>query len=225
MFSEDYLIRMITQALLALTRAFGLKKAGKYAEALQTIDQALEQLLGLKSDMVKQLEDKSLLQLLTKDGQMDVARLALVADLFKEEGDVLAAQQRPTESRVSYLRALLYKLEIYFDQASREPGEIAEKMPPAPAGDIEELVEKIGVQNITDGTFWTLFCYYEQTGAYLKAEQALITMAARPAIHADIQPELAAYYERLLQKSPVELASSGIDSAQLQSKLAQARSG
>ncbi len=216
MFSEDYLMRIISQAIAALATVIGLKKAGKHQEALQAIDQALEQLLGLKSEIIKQLEDKSLLQMLTKEQQLDAARLGLVADLFKEEGDILAAQKRFAESRISYLRALTYMLETSFDEAYQGSNEIA--------GKIEELVNSLGVENIPDETLWTLFCHYEQAGAYLKADHTLVEMTSRPAVGADIQPEVVAFYERLCQKSAAELALGGIDPAQAQSKLAQAKS-
>jgi hypothetical protein len=216
MFSEDYLMRIITQAIAALARVLGLKKAGKYHEALQMIDQALEQLLNLKPDIIKQLEDKSLLQMLTKEGQLDIERLGLIADLFKEEGDIFAAQERFSESRASYIRSLMYTLETGFDEVNQKSSELA--------GKIEERVHKVGLQNIPDEVCWTLFCYYEQSGAYLQAENTLLEMAERPSTRTEIQPELIAFYERLLEKSPAVLASGEIDPTQVQNKLEQARS-
>ena len=42
MLTEDYIMRMINMAIAALLQAIGLRKAGEYNQALQTIDQALE---------------------------------------------------------------------------------------------------------------------------------------------------------------------------------------
>jgi tetratricopeptide (TPR) repeat protein len=217
MFSEDYVLRIISQAMAALTTVLGLKKAGKYDQAQQVIDQALEQLLGLKSEIIKQLEDSSLLQLLTREQRLDTARLALVADLFKEQGDILVAQKRLAEGRQDYLRALAYMLETGFGDANAQAGELP--------GKIAGLIENLDLATIPDGMLWTLFCYYEQAGYYLNAGNTLDEMAVHPAVSVDIRPERIAFYERLSQKSAAELAAGGMDSGEVQHRLEQANSG
>ena len=112
MLTEDYVMRMINQALAVLLRLVGLKQAGQYTQAHQEIDQALELLLGVRADLARQLDDQGLLALLTLGGELDLARAAVVADLFKEEGDLLTAQNQPGKSRLAYLRALSLYLEI-----------------------------------------------------------------------------------------------------------------
>ena len=47
MFSEDYILRMIRMATAALAQIIGLKKAGQYQQALQAIDQALEEVISV----------------------------------------------------------------------------------------------------------------------------------------------------------------------------------
>jgi hypothetical protein len=215
MFTEDYLMRIINQAVAALLRIIGLKKSGDYPEAQQAIDQALEQLLGLRADMVKQLADKSLLEALTQHGQLDIERLALIADLFKEEGDILAAQDQIPESRVSYLRSLIYHLETGSGETNHHSAELA--------GEIEGLVQKLGAQALPDDTLWALFCYYEQTGVYRKADDAILQMVSRPHLNASIQPELVAYYERLLERPVGESTESGINREQVEDKLEKAK--
>ena len=95
MFTEDYLMRIISQAVAALMSAIGLKKAGKYSEALQALDQAYEQLSGLPAAVFKQLDDTNLLAALTVQGQLDIGRLAVLADIFREEADVLDSRHLP----------------------------------------------------------------------------------------------------------------------------------
>jgi hypothetical protein len=112
MLTEDYIMRMINQALAALLKLIGLKRAGQYAAARQMIDQSLELLLGVRADLARQLDDPGLLALLTMGGELDLARAAVVADLFKEDGDIQAAQGQPGESRLAYLRALNFYLEV-----------------------------------------------------------------------------------------------------------------
>ncbi len=68
MFTEDYLMRIINQAIAVLMIAIGLRKAGKYSEALQAIQQAIEQLTTLPENIVDQMDDGSILSMLVDAG-------------------------------------------------------------------------------------------------------------------------------------------------------------
>ncbi len=112
MLTEDYIMRMINLAVAALLKAIGLKKAGKYAEALQALDQAFEQLTGLPASVLKQLDDAGLLTALAPQGQVDTGRLAVLADLFREEGEVFDLQGRSDAGASPAARALRLYLEV-----------------------------------------------------------------------------------------------------------------
>ena len=211
MLSEDYIMRMIGQATAVLLKIIGLKKNGDYPEAQQAIDQALEKLIGLKADIIKQLDNESILNTLTHEGKLDIARLALMADLFKEDGDILAAQGRFSESRESYLRSLIFQLETGFDETIQPSVDLTQK--------IDELVLNLDDQNLPDEPLWTLFCFYERAGALTKADEAILKLANRPKLYTEIQPELVAFYERLLEKSVGELAESGMNREEVKGKL------
>ncbi len=215
MFSQDYLMRMINMAVAALVRLIGLKKEGRYPEALQAVDQALELLTGLKPDLVRRLDDASLYTALSPQGHLDADRLALLADVFAQEGEILAAQGRQAESLESSARALTYYLEAGFATEDQSPGVYDHK--------IEELVTQTGVDNLPDGVLWTLFCHQEQHGSFARAEEALLALAARPSAGAELRPEVRAFYLRLLEKPPAELAAGGLSPNQVREKLKAAR--
>jgi hypothetical protein len=160
------------------------------------------------------LDDESLLKSLTQQDRLDIERLALIADLFKEEGDILAAQSQISESRQSYLRSLIYHLETGFDETAQPSIELT--------GEIERLVQKLGAKDLPDDTLWVLFCYYERTGAYSKADDAILKMADRAHLYASIHPELVAFYERLLKRPTGELVEGGVDRGQIEQKLEKA---
>ena len=126
----------------------------------------------------------------------------------------MAAQNRISASRESYLRSLIFHLETGLDETVLPSIELT--------GEIERLVQKLGAQDLPDDTLWVLFCYYERAGAYRKAEDAILKMADRPHLYASIHPELVAFYERLLQRPAGELAEGGIDRGQIEHKLAKA---
>ena len=111
MLTEDYIMRMINQALAALLIALGLKKVGQYNEALQTYDQAIKSLLGLDAHLVNQLDDSLLLEKLTFIGKFDIDRLLVLADIYREESEVHILQGQPKKSRFAEQRSLHLYLE------------------------------------------------------------------------------------------------------------------
>jgi tetratricopeptide (TPR) repeat protein len=112
MFTEDYLMRIINLALAALMTAAGLKKAGKYSEARQAIQQAIEQLTTLPADLVDQMDDAGILSLLSAHGQLDVGRLTILADLYQEQGEILLKLDQPDQGSLAFARALRFILEV-----------------------------------------------------------------------------------------------------------------
>ena len=105
MFFEDFIIRQIALAAVVAAKVLGLARAGNYNEAYALIDQSIEEMLGLKAEIVKQMNDEGLVNLLSLSQVVDTDKLFALANLFIVEGDVLAAQQRKAESMQSYLRA------------------------------------------------------------------------------------------------------------------------
>lgn len=94
--TEDYILRMISLAIAALLRAIGLRKGGQYEQAEQAIDQALEQLLGLRADLLLRLDDQALLDRLTLQGELERDLAIVVADLYQEQAEISRAQDRST---------------------------------------------------------------------------------------------------------------------------------
>ncbi len=118
MYTEDFILRMINQAMAVLLQVLGFKRAGQRQEALQAIDQALEMLLGLRASLLRQLDEAKILQMLTAQGELDIDRLALLADIYYEEGEIQAAEGKADESRQAYNRALRFYLEAALDPRS-----------------------------------------------------------------------------------------------------------
>jgi tetratricopeptide (TPR) repeat protein len=111
MLTEDYLMRMISQALAVLMTALGLKKAGKYKEALQVFDQAVESLCGLNAHLVDQLNDEMLLDKLNFMGKLDGERAVVLADIYREKAEVYNSLGKPENSHSAAQRSLRLYLE------------------------------------------------------------------------------------------------------------------
>lgn len=216
MLTEDYVMRMITQAMAALLKIAGLRQAGQHQHAQQAIDQALEEMLGLRADLVRRMEDDALLRALTVNEQLDIPRLVVIADLFREEGEIYADQGLSVESRESRRRALMGYLEAGLASESKEKDITQDQK-------IAGLVQLLGQENLSEDILWTQFCYAEQTGEYAQAERVLEELAQRPGVYSDLQPEIVAFYERLSFMTPKELNQYGLNHEQVAMNLANAR--
>lgn len=128
MFTEDYLMRIINQVLAALMAAAGLRKKGRYEEARQAIDQAVEQLTTLPASVVDMMEDSELLSNLTVNGSLEVGRLSLLADLYDEEGQILLAEGMPDQANAAFMRVLRFFLEVALSDESLVTIETCQKI-------------------------------------------------------------------------------------------------
>jgi tetratricopeptide (TPR) repeat protein len=209
--TEDYIIRQINLAIATLLQILGLKKKGDYQTALELIDLAFEQLLGLRASMAKNLDDERLYLLLTSQERLDARRLAVVADLFQEEGDIYALQGRAAESAADYTRALRYNLEVLFNESDVDRDEIREK--------VETLAGRLDLATLGAETLWPLAGYYEENGAYARAEAALRILAGRPETRAEVLPEVVAFYRRLLDLPPEKITAGEISPDQVKERL------
>jgi hypothetical protein len=211
-YTEDFILRMINQAVGVLLQIAGFRQAKQYQQAQQAINQSLEQLLGLRADLLKQLDDEVIFRILTLQERLDIERVLVIAELFKAEGDILADQNRMAESQQSFLRALNFYLEAGLnDQNISPPSKLAEQ--------VEWLVSQSALMPLPDDIQWSLFNYYEHSAEYAKAEVALVELASRPGLYADLQPEMTTFYQRLLGLPPADLARIPLDREKLQEKL------
>jgi hypothetical protein len=172
LFSEDYIMRMIRLATAALAQIIGLKKAGQYRPALQAIDQALEEVLGLKAGLIRAMDDESLLSGLTQQDRLDTDRLLILADLFFEEADILAMQGKTDASQASALRSLNFYLDVVLDWG---PERISQKFER-----IEQLVQKLDEQSLPPQTCFALYFYYVQVGELSPARRMLEKLKTDP---------------------------------------------
>jgi len=154
MFTEDYLLRMINLAIAALMNAIGLRKAGKGAEARQAIEQAIQQLTALSPSLIDQMDDASILAMLTNNGQLDLGRLAVLGDLYEEQGNISSRLEQPAQASFAYGRALRLTLEVA----------LAEDGSPAPENMVRvgALLQKLKLNELPVDTQLALSDYYRR---------------------------------------------------------------
>jgi hypothetical protein len=212
MFTEDYVLRQIRMATAVLAHIIGLKKAGQYQAAQGEIDHMLEVIFGLRVTLLKRLDDQSWLETLTQREMLDTERLLIAADLLKEEGELLALQNRPQESYDSSLRALNFYLEAALDKDTVPEPQICNK--------VDELRRRLESPELPDDTLYALFDFSELRENYTFAEGILERLAQIPGLREEALQEQIAFYQRLLEKSPVELTRAGMRPDQIRDRLA-----
>ena len=154
MLTEDYIMRLINQALAVILAALGLKKSGKYYEALQSFDRAKEILLGLDAHLVDQLDEAAVLDRLTAYERLDIERSNLLADIYKEEGEVYSIQGREDASQFAYQRSLrLYLESALFGQEAVDV-EFIQK--------IEMVRRNINVNSLGEETCLAMLDYFDR---------------------------------------------------------------
>ena len=184
MLTEDYLIRRINQVIALILHAVGLRKDGQIQAALTNVDIALELLLGMRSNLIKGISDASILQILTVRGKLDIERLALVADLFKEEGLLFTAENQLQAGRQDFLRALNFSLEVALaDMANLRPEQIAS---------IAEVSQSVNGQPLAIELQVSQYNYYQEL---LAKEDSVL--AAGGVSRAQIETELGLLKNRL----------------------------
>lgn len=208
---EDYMIRMINMALVAIAKILQLKAAGMYQEAQHLIDVNLEELLGLNASMIKNLDDESLLAILRKQSELDKERMMVVAALFKEEGDILEQRGQRVESQRSYLRALILYMEGGLAEEGARIDEVIEK--------VNFLGEKLDWETLPVESLFTLFQFYELGGQYLQAEKVLSHMERVSEQKQELAAEFEDFYCRLLEKDDLQLRQGGFGREEVQQRL------
>jgi tetratricopeptide (TPR) repeat protein len=154
MFTEDYLMRIINQAIAAMLTAVGLRKAGKYSEARQAIQQAIEQLTTLPANLVDQMDDGSILSMLTTQGQLDVGRLAILADLYQEQGEILFKLDQSVQGSIAFARALRFILEVALSEDAN--------LSTVNIGKVEVLIQRLKGSALPVETQLALSDYYQR---------------------------------------------------------------
>ena len=134
-----------------------------------------------------------------------------MAELFRLEGEIYRDQDQMELMQISQVRALNLFVEVGFAVEN----EFLE------ADDhIDALFEALGEDTLED-TLYTLFDYYEQVGAYDRAETAIDLMLPKTGNNPDILVEKRAFFTRLLAESDDELEEGGISREAVKGKLSE----
>lgn len=204
MFSEDYIVRLIRQAMQVISRVLLLRREERYPEAYQALDQMLEEVTGMPAGMFKLLDDEAVYSALQVAGELDVDRLLIVADLLAAEGEVAIAQKMDDAGQSSLQRSLKFYLEAFFYHL----GETTSTVQPLEA--LERILPTIDRSRLAPDMLLSLLSYDEMTGQYGRAGNWLGLMAGNPETAAEAGVVSREFYQRLLERPDSDLDAGGI---------------
>jgi len=211
---EDYLLRHIRQFIQALTSIRGLAAIRQEHAALDAINEAAAQLLGLRSSRGPLLSVRERVSQLTVGELAELGRdtRAALATLLKEAGEIHIRQDRETEGYRCYVQAL----HLMLDMAAHDGTAALPDWAPR----IEDLVAALAPFSLPPSLNAMLLEYYERTGAYGKAEDILFAMRAQAPEDDSVRTSGRAFYRRLQHRADDDLIAGNLPRDEVDAGLA-----
>ena len=211
---DDYLIRLIRQFIETLTGIRSLRAAQQDYAALEAITKLAARLLELPDDG----RLRSLREVLAYMGQagpvtLDRDRQIALAALLVEAGSIYEAQRRLDDSYHCYLQALHRMLEVTLDGSGAALPEYAPR--------VERIAAALRDYSLPSGTLMRLLQYYEQAGAYGKAEDVLALLLDAEPHSREVVALGRGFYRRLLQVGDDALAAGNLPREEVEEGLAR----
>jgi tetratricopeptide (TPR) repeat protein len=212
MIRRDLLMHSIEILAAALARVMGLREQRRWVEAQQELDRTGQTFLGPDYPVWKYLSENDLLRLMRPEGSVDHRRCTAVAELLRTEGEILGEQGHGDRERLRYLQAL----SLYAEAIAAEP-ELDEFY----GGAVNRIVDHLGSRSLLPQHLERLFRYYEATGRYARAEDALFAwLESDPA--ADPEDGFL-FFDRLMNRPEEELGAGGLSPGEVREALDELR--
>ena len=99
MIRKDYILRMVEEFAKFLAEIIGLKREGKFQEALQKIDGVYRGMIDLDPIVLKSLNPGELLFFLQDEKKISNTYLKMIVELLFEEGQIYTEHGDPISAR------------------------------------------------------------------------------------------------------------------------------
>ena len=214
MIRQDYLMRMIEQLVKVLAKILFNKEAGNYKEAINNIDIAFNNILGLDYNLLNELSAKDIISLLgiSKDDTTASIKCIVIAKLLKEKAEIEKLNSKENSSLFyDYQKVISLYLEGILNNKNTEI-ELRNYY-----SDVKEIV-KIIEDEIPQDTRFGLFKFYELLGEYDKAEDELFRL--KNLNYPNIEEEGILFYRNLDKLSDIDLMKGNLSKKEVAQRLA-----
>jgi hypothetical protein len=191
LFTNDYIMRQIEMLVQGIALVMGLKKENRQEEAADLLTGTLTKFFGLSDKALEQLSWKSLMEVASPGYAPNMEKCALLAQLIKEKADIDGKAEGAAEASAElYAKALNMLLTAVLADDRLAGGTNAQY--------IEEIIELLNDRAHPQDSLQLLMQYYEATGRYGKAEDALFILLEATGNREDMVDAGTAFYKRLL---------------------------
>jgi tetratricopeptide (TPR) repeat protein len=216
---DDYVRRLIAEMGRAWPRIVALIRAQRLPAARTAVEQALPQLLGLSVDAARTMAPHELVaRLMIGEAPAEGRdKCVALAALLKALGEISTAEGDADAGAEEYRKAL----EVLLIVLAHSP----DYTPPDYAPSVGELAETLAMYQLPRQTNHLLMSYYEQIGAYARAEDTLFEMLDTSPGNAETLDVGRAFYMRLLQCSDERLAAGDLTRREVEAGLSELEQG
>lgn len=209
MYRRDYLLRMIEQFTVTMAQVLLQRQNRRLAEAMELIAQAMKQLLGLNSKLVRALSVKDIIGLLSANGHFDAGKGLLLSDMLKAEGELLGDAGEPLEAESCFLKSLELLLEIRQMEDAEELHRDAEER-------VSILLPQVKQTRMNLRLMELLLGHYDATGQLAKAEDMLFFMLDDDPGNPKLVERGIDMYERWSELEPEQWAEGNLSGEEIQ---------
>ena len=205
---------MIEQLVKVLAKILFNKRAGNYNDALESINNALNTLVGLDYKLIDELEANDIKSLLDYANEKPIVNIKCIvaAKLIKEKSDLLKLTKTEESKLIpNYQKAINLILEGILDNKNTEI-DLSNYYQ-----DVYEIAGLLG-NEISPETRFKLFKFYELSGEYNNARTELFRL--KQLIYPNIQEEGISFFKTLEKLSENELLNSNLSKAEVARALA-----
>jgi hypothetical protein len=213
MIRQDYLLRLIEQFGRVWARLVGQLRAGLLPSARAALDEAYQQMLGLTPESVRALSASELVARMQFAGPSDVGqeRCLILSALLKAEGDLANEQHDPDLGAQYYQKSL----DILLAMLIQHPAQTLPEYAPT----VEQLVAALADYQLPSTSNRLLFSYYEQSGAYAKAEDRLFELRDQAPSDRKVAALGEGFYRRLRSYTDAQLQAGDFSRREIEAGL------
>lgn len=166
MYQRDTILKMIEQAAGYIYRSGIMRQNRQLQEALELLNQAIRQLLGLNSKLLQGLSAVEVLKLLSKNGTADVGKSLVLGELMQAQAAVLQDAGEQEAARQLLLKSAEILLSV---RASDEGAGYREELDPR----IDALLDQAGKAPRKAELLQLEWAYYIEGERFGRAEDTL----------------------------------------------------
>jgi tetratricopeptide (TPR) repeat protein len=208
---QDYLLRMIEDLNLFMSRIIKLRREARPEEALDLLVGETSRISGIPPTLVYALSDDDLIQTLTARGALEPERCFAIGELFREEGLVCAELGQEDEASARFSKATRLYTEA-LRHATPEQDNIT-------IDGLRETLDHLHATWIDPRTLDLLLETLIERGAVDLADNVVFELREQDDANDHVE-RAAGVYRAILEHSDYTLSRAGIERSEIEESLA-----